>query len=151
MVDRKNLSDSATVESEAGRVAGHIGGVLAGALLGGGVFTSGAISAQVEKKYAEDSQNTDALAQALAEGLIVEGRDGWEITEGSEEALAELGLAGDKAVELAEALGDGAEELKEYGKTIAARNAQEEALKEALAASAASAVDATKYTAEEMQ
>lgn len=150
-VDRNNLTEAATVENEGARLGINIGASVAGVLMPGLMAYSAATIAANEAIYAAQSEQTDALAQAMAQGLIVEGSDGWQITEGSEEALAELGLAGDKAVELANGLGEGAKELQAYGQSLNEARAQEEAMQQALAANALSMVDSTKFSEEQQK
>jgi hypothetical protein len=95
----------------------------AGTLMSTGALGSvlgAAVWENANKQAAQNKQDTEALAQALAEGLIVQQEDGsWSATEGSDEALQALGLTADAATSMANELGDGTAELQEYGKAVA--------------------------------
>ena len=151
-VDRKHLSDEATVQNEA--LIGWTRGLsIANLVLSGGVSaatsTAGLVAAEAMETQGE--KDTDALAQALAEGLVMEQADGsWKATAGSEERLAELGLSADEAEDFANALGEGTDELKEYGEALSERAAQEKAMYEAMALNAVQMVDTAGMEAEQI-
>ena len=159
-VDYKNLKDRATVGSEFGIVMQKIGGVVAGtvaaAIPGVGPAIGAAISTSIwenaNEKRDDNKKQTENLAQAMADGLIVKGENGvWQAVEGSEEALEKLGLAGGKAEDLANQLGKGADELAKYGEQVKLRKEQEEAMYETMAQNAASMVDTSKMSEEKIK
>jgi hypothetical protein len=88
-VDYKNLSDDATVGSEAALVWQKIGaGVLMSTGSLGGILGGAQIWENANEQAVQNKQDTEALAQALAEGLVIQQEDGsWSTTEGSDEAL----------------------------------------------------------------
>lgn len=150
VVDYKNLSNGAELGSQFLTGAGY---AASGALMASGnpllTAIGGVGMAATAKKQAEDKQNTEAMAKALADGLILEGDSGWEVTD--EAALEALGLTAEEAKKFAEELGDNAEELKKYGETVNALDAQQKALLESMAMNAVQMVDTTKMSAEEIQ
>ena len=150
-VDKKSLSDAATVQDET--AIGWIRGLsVANMVLPGGstAGVGGLIAA--EQMETQGEKDTEALATALAEGLVTEQADGsWKATAGSEDRLLELGLSASEAERFAESLGEGADELKEYGKEVAKRTEQEKALYEAMALNAVQMVDTADMQAEEIQ
>ena len=119
-MDYKNLGDDATIGSEAALVWQKIG---AGALMSTGLLGllgGKAIWENADEKATQNKQDTEALAQALAEGLVMQQEDGfWSATEGSDKALQALGLTADAAADMANELGDGTAELREYGEAVA--------------------------------
>jgi hypothetical protein len=152
VVDYKNLSNGATLTNEFANVMGYIGaGFLAtgGAAIPGGQLAGIAGIEAINQKKVEDKANTEAMAKALADGLILEGEGGWQVKD--EAALEALGLTADEAVKFAEALGDNADELKEYGETVNALDEQQKALLESMALNAVQMVNTAKLSAEEIQ
>ena len=100
----------------------------------------------------EENVLTHSMSKALAEGLVVKNEDGeWQTTKGSEERLAELGLTTTEAERFAEELGNGTEELKEYGLAVEERKKQEEALLQGMASNAEAMVDMANFTEEEQK
>ena len=103
-----------------------------------------------EKRQVEMRQDTDVMAQALAQNLIFQEESGkWKVTEGSEEAFQALGLTAESAINLADSLGESVHSLKEYGEEIEKRKVQEEALYEAMAQNALLMVDTSDMREEE--
>lgn len=152
VVDYKNLSNGATLTNEFANVMGYIGsGFLAagGAAIPGGQLAGIAGIEAINQKKAEDKADTEAMAKALADGMLIEGENGWQVKDKS--GLEALGLTEDEAIRFAEALGDNADELKEYGETVNELNAQQEALLESMALNAVQMVDTTEMSAEEIQ
>ena len=150
VVDYKNLSNRAELGSQFLTGAGYAASV---ALMASGSPLLAAVGedgmAATAAKQAKDKQNTEAMAKALADGLILEGDNGWEVTD--KKALEALELTAEGAREFAEELGDNAEELKKYGETVNALDAQQKALLESMAMNAAQMVDTTEMSAEEIQ
>lgn len=150
VVDYKNLSNGAELGSQFLTGAGY---AASGALMASGhpllTAVGGMGMAATATKQAKDKQNTEAMAKALADGLILEGDNGWEVTD--EAALEALGLTAEEARRFAEELGDNAEELKKYGETVNALDAQQKALLESMAMNAVQMVDTTEMSTEEIQ
>jgi hypothetical protein len=99
-IDKKNLSNAATVQNEAALGWQKVGGVVLGAIatgigasfggtigasmLGGAI--TGAIVADANKKEREGEEATDKMAKALADGLLYKAADGTvKAVDGSEE------------------------------------------------------------------
>jgi hypothetical protein len=77
------------------------------------------IWADANDKRDQNKNDTNAMAEALAKGLIVQNeQDQFEITEGSEQELIDLGLTTDAIKDFTNELGEGAKELKAYGLRI---------------------------------
>ena len=105
---------------------------------------------------AQESLNeeaTNAMAEALAKGLIAQKDTGEWVSTGkeSEKQLADLELTMDAVQAFGEELGDNVKYLKEYGEQVQARKEQEEALYEALALNAVQMVDSSKLTEEQLK
>jgi hypothetical protein len=108
-------------------------------------------SNELKESYEEvNRERTDGIAQALAEGIVVQDEDG-KLRSTDDAALAKLGISADQLGYFEAQIGDNIQELKEYGATISAANAQMEALYEGLATNALSAVLATENLTEAQQ
>lgn len=89
-----------------------------------------------------DKANTEALADALAQGLLVEDEDGnWQAVKGANEALAALGLTTKQTEKFANELGDGCKELRAWGEATQEIRAQQEAYYNSLALNAYNQTD----------
>jgi hypothetical protein len=86
-----------------------------------GILAGAAVEA-IREQETQNRENTEAMAKALAEGLLVDSGNGsYQVTSGSEEQLEALGLTEEEAQRFAKELGDNADELKEYGEAVKAR------------------------------
>jgi hypothetical protein len=90
----------------------------AGSIFGPAAVAGGAaLWADADKKAAQNQENTEAMAQALADGLIMKDENGaWDVKD--EEALNALGLTAEQAKAFGEELGENAEELRAYGEAV---------------------------------
>lgn len=155
-VSYKNLSGKAELGSQFGLTMQKIGAVAATAALASTNTFSGAgaghlLWTDANEKRDTNKVNTNNLAEALAKGLIAQDEYGqYNVIEGSEQELADLGLTVDAIKEFTKELGDGAEELKAYGLRVQESKEQEKALYEALALNASSLVDTTNMSAKQI-
>lgn len=164
VVEYKALSNKATVGSEGAILTEKILGTaaLAGAVTTG-IATAGIGTAELGAAGAlalahahekENKANTEKLSKALADGLLMQDEYGNWITKESEEtaqAFKDIGLSADAAEQFANALGDNAEELRDYGLAVKQRAEQEEALYDAMAMSAVQMVNTAGLLEEEIQ
>jgi hypothetical protein len=103
----------------------------------------------MQQEEARNAKNTEKMAEALAKGLVMQDEDGsWQATAGSEEELKAIGLSIEETNRFAAELGDGAEELREYGQQVQLRKEQEKAMYDAMATNAQQLVDTSKMSKE---
>lgn len=122
----------------AGGMAG-VAGALAGAIVG--AINGEAISRTLNKEV------TDKFAMALASGKAGVDRDDWK-----DYIQKTLGLSPEEAEQWINELDSGAiDELREYGGTLNANIAAEEAAMKSMIANAQALIDTNKYTQEQMQ
>jgi hypothetical protein len=122
-VAKKNLSKDAQVGREgigwktAGAVASTVLGTILAPFTAGGslalMATAGGLAGSIAEQERQSAEDTDKMAEILANGWLVEGEDGWKVK--NAEAIEALGLTADQAVEFANSLGEGVDELREYG------------------------------------
>ena len=147
-VSYKNLSNDAELGKQFWLTMQKIGAVAATTTGLVGAGSGHFIWTDANEKRDANKANTNNLAEALAKGLIAQDEDGqYNIVEGSEQELNDLGLTVDAIKEFTKELGDGAEELRAYGLRVQESKEQEKALYEALALNASSLVDTTNMSA----
>lgn len=142
--------EGAALGASYGSMGGPIGAAIGagvGLVLGG---VAGAFAGPAAKKAAEENnekvkQSTDELAKALASGEILP----------TEEQIAEklegLGYLPEEAKKMAKELAENADELRSYGESLNATDAQQQAAYDAIAFSAQSLANTLDMTAEQIQ
>ena len=137
----------------AGTIATMFATMTVGAGTPAAAMGSAALMYDAKVREQLNEQTTNAMAEALAKGLIVQKETGeWVSTgEESEKELADLGLTIETVQAFGEELGDNVQYLKEYGEQIQERKEQEKALYEALALNAVQMVDSSKLTEEQLK
>ena len=95
-------------------------------------------------------QRTEAVARALASGLMYEDNGTFVATEGSEQAIRDLGLDPDALDDFDNEVYESAEELKKYGQTLSQLDAETQAVYDAMATTALQLVDMSGWSEEEM-
>ena len=157
-VDKKGLSEAATVQNEAALGWQRFGGVALGTfatvfgapVLGG--VASGMIMNDADEKERQGKEATDQMAKALADGLANIDEYGNIIAvKGSEDKLAELGLTTEQVETFGNAIADGAEELRKYGQALRQREEEEKAYYQSIANSVLGTIDATQYSKEQQK